>query len=146
MRLVGNRLDQYNLGFIQALFVKPELDINWVPIDLLIDTGSARTMISAFDAKNLGINIKKLIKSSIPVRPLGGSKINARHLDECQFVFVINTTASNKTALVENLTDVLVLENIKKLEEDDEQPSILGMDILKNYSINCSGKQFILER
>lgn len=56
------------------------------PMDFLIDTGSAITMISAFDAKNVGIEIKKLKISDKPLKGIGGN-VQAWELGECQLVF-----------------------------------------------------------
>jgi len=140
LKLVGNRLDRFNRGYIQALIFKPELDIEH-PIDLLIDTGAAKTIISSFDAKNIRIDINKLKKSVKPVTGVGGHETPARHLDQCQLVFRLGSTA-----LVESLQDILVLEDNGNTENAEDSPSILGMDVLRNYNVDCSGKQFILER
>ena len=140
MKLVGNKLDRFNRGYIQALIFKPELDIER-PIDLLIDTGAANTIISMFDAKNLGISINKLKKSAIPVKGVGGHETPARHLGECQLVFRLGSTW-----LIENLEDILVLEDNENTEDAEDSPSVLGMDVLRYYNVDCSGQQFILER
>jgi hypothetical protein len=136
LRFVGEKVDRYNRGYAEAVLLSPKSDIT-NPIDFLIDTGSAKTMISAFDAKNVGIDITKLKPSDKPVEGLGGD-VNARDLGECQLVFQLYNTY-----LVENLDNILVLE---KKEERKETSSILGMDILRNYNIRCSGQYIILER
>jgi hypothetical protein len=98
-------------------------------------------MISTFDAKNMGIDIKKLKESVKPVRALSGNEIAARHLGECQLIFRLHTTW-----LIENLKDVLVLEDDEKTKNGEVSSSILGMDVLRNYKIDCRSRQFILER
>jgi hypothetical protein len=53
-------------------------------------------------------------------------------LGECQLVFRIQTTA-----LVESLKDILILENNTDMQEGEESPSILGMDVLRNYKLTA---------
>lgn len=132
---MGSR-DKFNLGYVEALIVSPKFNII-NPMDFLIDTGSAITMISAFDAKNVGIEIKKLKISDKPVKGIGGN-VQAWELGECQLVFQIH-----RTYLIENLENILVLE---KEKEDNISSSILGMDILRNFNIKCIGEHIILER
>ena len=135
MRFVG-KIDRYNLGYIEAIVVSTKTHITY-PIDFLIDTGSSKTMISAFDAKNVGIDITTLDPSDKPVEALGGD-VKARDLGDGQIIL-----QPYRTYLVENLDNVLVLE---KKDEYNERPSILGMDILQNYNIRRTGQGVILER
>jgi predicted aspartyl protease len=135
LRLVGEKLDRFNRGFIQALIFTSKFNIA-SPVDFLVDTGAAKTTISASDAKNLGINSMALRRSIKPVEGLGGD-VRARHLGKCQLVF-----RRYNTEIVEHLEDILVLEDGMK----KESPSLLGMDVLKNYSIKCSDGYVIIER
>lgn len=136
MRIVGSKFDQYNRGYVEAFVISPKFDIT-NPIDFLIDTGSAKTMIGELDARYVGIDISKLNPSKNPVEGIGGI-VNARDLEECQLVFRLH-----ETYLIENLNNVLVLE---KNPQNKELSSVLGMDILRNFNIKCNGDYIILER
>jgi predicted aspartyl protease len=137
LRLLGEKLDRFNRGFIEALIFTPKFNI-LSPVDFLVDTGAAKTTISASDAKSVGINPMKLRRSAKPVISLGGD-VKARHLGKCQLVF-----RRHNTEIVEHLDDILVLEETKI--QNSESPSLLGMDVLKNYIIKFIDGYIIIER
>ena len=136
MRLVGS-VDTFNRGFVRAIVATSKFGGICEPIDFLVDTGAGKTILSAFDAKNIGIDITKLDKSEIPVSGLGGD-VKAGNLGECQLIF-----QQHAAFLMETLDNILVLEQDKKHNVTD---SVLGMDILRNCSIKFIGQNIVLER
>lgn len=142
MRIVGE-IDEHNRGFVQSNFFSSKYDSE-LQVDFLVDTGAPMTMILDLDARKLGVDYDELNPAK-PVSGISGDDVESRHLGFCELVF-----GTDRTFIVEKLDDVLVLRHkyTTPFEEAKamELPSLLGMDILKNYKISFENRNIILDR
>ena len=142
MRIVGT-LDRFDRGIVHAILNCNKPRIRDYAIDFLVDTGSARTTVADFDVKKMGLDYDNLTSSKVPVSGTGGD-VKAYPLKGCKISFELKSTTS-----VEHLKDVLALRHdyntsIEEMKVMD-QSSVLGMDVLKRYTIRFSQSKVILE-
>lgn len=131
------------LGFVAAVLIAPSQNINAV-IRFYIDTGASRTVIADRDAQRIGIDYSSLIRA--PERMLGiGGEVDAYLLPDCMLVFEFDNSA-----FVEYLDDIMVIRSDWRTEEERRKvkqvPSLLGLDVLENYSVSFTDDSVILER
>jgi len=131
------------LGFVTAFLISSRNKVE-APIRLYVDTGSSHTTISERDAERIGIDYPKLKRAPYPIKGIGGT-VDGYLLSECMLVFRFSNCAH-----VEFLDNILVLRHNPKTKEEHlatwDIPSLLGCDILKNYSVRFTYKSVILEK
>lgn len=92
----------------------------------------------------MGLDYGKLARSKIPVSGLGGD-VKAYHLERCNISFELEATT-----LVEHLKGVIALQHDYKTTIEQmkvmEQSSVLGMDILRHYTIKFGQSEVILDK
>jgi len=113
---------------------------------MIVDTGASKTTIAERDAIRLGIDYTQLIcPSNNEVLGVGGT---------CHF-YVKNSVSllfkiSKNSWHIENLDKIYVLKNDYENEEERIKamrvPSLLGMDVLKNYKVYYTDKKVYLEK
>ena len=138
MKIIGG-IGSSGLGFVSAVLVTPLLKIN-APIRFYVDTGACRTVISDSDAQRLGIDIKKLKKYPNSVQGVGGT-VESYNLPESMLVFRFSDCMH-----IEYLDNAMVLGSPKRSLDKFVTPNLLGIDILKNYSVHFTNQKVILEK
>jgi predicted aspartyl protease len=136
MKIVGG-IGESNLGFISAILIIPSLHIN-DPIRFYVDTGASGTVIANKDAERLGIDKTSL--KPLDVHGIGG-KAKCYLLPKSMLVFRFSDCMH-----IEYLNNAMVLDSSPRQRQNFNTPSLLGVDILKNYSIRFTNKQIILEK
>ncbi|MFZ0513853.1 MAG: retropepsin-like aspartic protease [Candidatus Nitrosopolaris sp.] len=134
MRIKGN-FGFGGLGYIDANLICARHNINGV-VRFYIDTGSTTTTINQTDALRIGIPILLLIPSSNPTHSVSGL-IYPHILPDCQILFNFI-----ETILLERIGDVHVLP----LTPPWNSISLLGLDVLKKFSIEFKQDHFVLVR
>jgi len=116
-------------AYVIAVFKADKLGIQ-APIELLIDTGAARTTVLDRDAIRLGIDYSKLEK--VPDGTLGvGGVVETYVVRNVELIFM---TVEGRY-LREELDRVYVLKHRRLDERILRIPSILGRDILNKYTL-----------
>ena len=105
---------------------------------LVVDTGTAITTINEFDARQMKIDYSKLTRNQDSLG-IGGSA-ESYLADSCHLYFG-EGIESVDIKPVKFLRQV----NVKQAEQE-RYPSLLGMDVLKNYKISFTESKVILER
>ena len=125
------------LPFIFAKFICDQLQVN-KDILLVVDTGTAITTINEFDARQMKIDYSKLTKNQDSLG-IGGS-VESYLANSCQLYFGEGIESID-------VKPVRFLRQISVEKADQERyPSLLGMDILKNYKIRFTESKVILEK
>lgn len=144
MRIYGGR-GRGDLGYVNAYLICPNPRIN-DPIRFYVDTGASRTTIADRDVARLGIDYAQLEEAETPVIGIGCKKVKGYLLRNVALVFRISRSSFH----VERLPLVTVLKHEPENEEEreiaDQLPSLLGVDILKKYSVRFTAKRVILEK
>jgi len=136
MKIVGG-IGNGNLGFISAVLIIPSLGIN-APIRFYIDTGASGTVIARKDAERVGIDKNKL--KSLAVCGVGGMA-TAYALPKSLLAFRFTDCMH-----IEYVNSAMVLDSTAVGKQNYEAPSLLGIDVLKNYSIRYTKNQVIIEK
>ena len=125
------------LPFIYAKFICDQLQIIR-DILLVVDTGTAITTINEFDAREMNLDYSKLTKNQNSLG-IGGST-ESYLADSCHLYFG-EGIASVDVKPVKFLRQ----RNVEKVDQE-RYPSLLGMDVLKNYKISFTDSKVILEK
>ena len=138
MRLtIEGRLVSGWLPFITVKFICDQLEIN-KDILLVVDTGTATTTINEFDARGMKIDYTKLKRNP---DSLGiGGRAESYLADSCHLYFGEGIESVD-------VKPVKFLRQIHVEQVDQERyPSLLGMDVLRNYKIRFTDAKVILEK
>jgi len=136
LKIVGKLIPGW-LPFIYVKFICDQLDINR-DILMVVDTGTAITTINEFDARGMKIDYSKLKKNQ---DSLGiGGRAKSYFADSCHLYFGEGIES----------VDVQPVRFLKQSSVEnalqERYPSLLGMDVLKNYKIRFTESKVILER
>lgn len=136
MQIVGKLIPGW-LPFIFVKFICDQLDINR-DILMVVDTGTAITTINEFDARGMKIDYSKLKKNQ---DSLGiGGQAESYFADSCHLYFGEGIES----------VDVQPVRFLKQSSVEnalqERYPSLLGMDVLKNYKISFTESTVVLER
>jgi len=125
------------------------------PVLFLIDTGSTISFLSEVDAKRLSIDYSSLKK--LPekewVGGIGGRLPLYRIMEECKLTF--QTAGAKEKSKREFNVETLDHFDVVKVEVPDENirqqilaniPSILGIDIIRNFKLVATNDVAYLER
>jgi hypothetical protein len=150
--LKGYRDKQSNLYIIPVFIHNKKIVSN--KIEFVVDTGASQTTLSIRDAINLNLlsfndktfELMHNFDFEIEKTHTGNGIIDVLKLDEVFFTFYVNETSY----FVEYLNKIHIIKPIIKIKEDYDavidSPSVLGMDILKNYKIQFVEDMVLLER
>jgi predicted aspartyl protease len=122
------------LPFIFAKFICDKLQVVR-DILLVVDTGTAITTINEFDARQMKVDYSKLTKYQNSLG-IGGSA-ESYLADSCHLYFGEGTESVDVKFLRQS--------NVAKVDQE-RYPSLLGMDVLRNYKISFNESKVILER
>jgi predicted aspartyl protease len=125
------------LPFIYAKFICDQLQIIR-DILLVVDTGTAITTINEFDAREMKVEYSKLTKNQ---NSLGvGGSAESYFADSCHLYFGEGIESVD-------VKPVKFLRQLNVNKADQERyPSLLGMDVLRNYKISFTDYKVILEK
>lgn len=105
---------------------------------LVVDTGTAITTINEFDARQMKIDYSKLTKNQNSLG-IGGSA-ESYIADSCHLYFGEGIESVD-------IKPVKFLRQINVENADQERyPSLLGMDVLRNFRISFTESKVILEK
>ena len=139
---IRGKIGKSGLGFVSAYLIANNT-IN-AAVRFYIDTGASHTTIADRDARRIGIDYTKLAKAPFQISGVGGL-VDAYLLPECMVLFNFENSA-----LAEYLNTILVLKHDPKTPEEErnvlEVPSLMGLDILKKYTVRFTNSSVILER
>ena len=125
------------LPFIYAKFICDQLQVN-KDILLVVDTGTAITTINEFDARQMKVDYSKLKRKQDSLG-IGGSA-ESYVADSCHLYFGEGIES----------VDVEPVKFLRQLNVDkadqERYPSLLGMDVLRNYRISFTESKVILEK
>jgi Aspartyl protease len=115
------------------------------PIEFVVDTGCSKTTINDKDAKRLGINYKQLDPTKDDYHGMGGTDVVFFSIPKCRLSF----TDEEGKQYPEDLDTVLVSKHKSKSNRQKEImatfPSLVGLDVLKNYKIHFTNFTVTLE-
>ena len=136
MQIEGRLISGW-LPFIYAKFICDQLQVI-KDILLVVDTGTAITTINEFDARQMKIDYSRLRKNQ---DSLGiGGKVESYLADSCHLYFGEGIESVD-------VKPVKFLRQIGVEQADQERyPSLLGMDVLRNYKITFSESKVFLEK
>ena len=144
MRIYG-KLGKSGLGYVNVYLMCSNPRIN-DPIRFYVDTGASRTTIADRDAARLGLDYGELEEAEAPVIGIGCSAIRNHHLRNVLLVFRV----SGGSYHIERLPVVTVLRHEPRSDEElrivDQCPSLLGIDLLRKYTVRFTRKSVILEK
>ena len=105
---------------------------------LVVDTGTAITTINEFDARQMKIDYSKLAKNQDSLG-IGGSA-ESYVADSCHLYFGEGIESVD-------VKPVKFLRQVGVKNADQERyPSLLGMDVLRNYKISFTQSKVILQK
>jgi predicted aspartyl protease len=105
---------------------------------LVVDTGTAITTINEFDARQMKIDYSKLARNQDSLG-IGGSA-ESYLADSCHLYFGEGIESVD-------VKPVKFLRQIDVKKADQERyPSLLGMDVLRNYKISFTESKVILQK
>jgi predicted aspartyl protease len=134
---IEGRLISGWLPFIYAKFICDKLEVN-MDILMVVDTGTAITTINEFDARQMKIDYSKLTKNQDSLG-IGGSA-ESYIADSCHLYFGEGIESVD-------VKPVKFLRQINVGKADQERyPSLLGMDVLRNYKISFTESKVVLEK
>jgi predicted aspartyl protease len=136
LKIVGKLIPGW-LPFIYVKFICDQLGINKDML-MVVDTGTTITTINEFDAREMKIDYSKLKKNQ---DSLGiGGQAKSYFADSCHLYFGEGIES----------VDVQPVRFLKQSSVEnaiqEQYPSLLGMDVLKNYKISFTKSKVILER
>ena len=134
---IEGRLINGWLPFIFAKFICDQLQIVR-DILLVVDTGTATTTINEFDARQMKVDYSKLTKYQNSLG-IGGSA-ESYLADSCHLYFGEGIESVDVKPV-----KFLRQSNVEKVDQE-RYPSLLGMDVLRNYKISFRESKVILER
>jgi predicted aspartyl protease len=105
---------------------------------MVVDTGTATTTINEFDARQMKIDYSKLTKNE-DLLGIGGS-VESYRAESCHLYFGDGIESVD-------IKPVKFLRQLNVKNPDQQRyPSLLGMDMLKNYKISFTESKVILEK
>jgi predicted aspartyl protease len=125
------------LPFIFAKFICDQLEVVR-DILLVVDTGTVITTINEFDARQMKVDYSKLARYQNSLG-IGGSAMSYL-ADSCHLYFGEGIEPVDVKPV-----KFLRQSNIATVDQE-RYPSLLGMDVLKNYKIIFSESKVVLER
>jgi len=134
---IEGRLISGWLPFIYAKFICDQLQVNR-DILLVVDTGTTITTINEFDARQMKIDYSKLTKNQDSLG-IGGSAQS--YLAESCHLYFGEGIESVDVKPIKFLRQI----NVEKPDQE-RYPSLLGMDVLRNYKISFAESKVILEK
>jgi hypothetical protein len=134
LRIEG-KIQSSGLGVISTFFICDKYNIEYF-INFIVDTGASRTLVSDLDAQTIGINYGTLRKCPKPIVGITRSS-PCRVMRDCSLYFKIGNSG-----YIEYLDSVLISESASQ----PIQYSLLGMDVLKRYTIRSTNSKIILEK
>ncbi len=136
LRITGRLVPGW-LPFIFAKFICDHLEIN-KDILLVVDTGTAITTINEFDAREMKIAYSKLTRNQDSLG-IGGAA-ESYLADSCHLYFGEGIESVD-------IKPVRFLRQSHVEKADQERyPSLLGMDVLRNYKISFTESEVFLEK
>jgi predicted aspartyl protease len=134
---IEGRLISGWLPFIYAKFICDQLQVN-MDILMVVDTGTAITTINEFDARQMKIDYSKLTRNQDSLG-IGGSA-ESYIADSCHLYFGEGIESVD-------VKPAKFLRQINVGKADQERyPSLLGMDVLRNYKISFTESKVVLEK
>jgi predicted aspartyl protease len=134
---IEGRLISGWLPFIYAKFICDQLQVN-MDILMVVDTGTAITTINEFDARQMKIDYSKLTRNQDSLG-IGGSA-QSYVAESCHLYFGEGIES----------VDVKPVKFLRQIDVDpadqERYPSLLGMDVLRNYKIRFTESKVILEK
>ena len=134
---IEGRLIRGWLPFIYAKFICDQLQVN-MDILMVVDTGTAITTINEFDARQMKIDYSKLTRNQDSLG-IGGSA-QSYMAELCHLYFGEGIES----------VDVKPVKFLRQIDVDtadqERYPSLLGMDVLRNYKIRFTESKVILEK
>ena len=105
---------------------------------MVVDTGTAITTINEFDARAMEVDYSKLTRNQ---DSLGIGGVAESYLaDSCHLYF------GEGIESVDVRPVKFLRQNNVERPEQERYPSLLGMDVLRNYKISFTESKVILER
>lgn len=105
---------------------------------MVIDTGTAITTINEFDARGMKVDYSKLTKNQ---NSLGiGGQAESYLAESCHLYFGEGIESVDVKPV-----KFLKQSNVEKADQE-RYPSLLGMDVLRNYKISFTESRVILEK
>jgi hypothetical protein len=125
------------LPFIFVKFICDQLEIN-KDILMVVDTGTAITTINEFDARGMKVDYSKLTKNQ---NSLGiGGQAESYLAESCHLYF------GEGIESVDVKPVKFLRQNGVEKPTQELYPSLLGMDVLRNYEISFTDSTVILEK
>lgn len=125
------------LPFIFVKFICDQLEIN-KDILMVVDTGTAITTINEFDARGMKVDYSKLTKNQ---NSLGiGGQAESYLAESCHLYF------GEGIESVDVKPVKFLRQNGAEKPTQELYPSLLGMDVLRNYEIRFTDSTVILEK
>jgi len=134
---IEGRLISGWVPFIYVKFICDQLDVNR-DILLVVDTGTAITTINEFDAREMKIDYSRLTKNQDSLG-IGGSAES--YIADSSHLYFGERIESIDVKPVKFLRQI----NVEKADQE-RYPSLLGMDVLRNYKISFTESKVILEK
>jgi hypothetical protein len=159
LRIIGSKLKKSNLYGVDAILRCPTLKIN-EKISLIVDTGANNTIINDIDMILLGVNYDDLQPVKQEDRIIGieasSDAIDSFYFHKSKLIFMDQDTGKNVSEDLEECYAIRHNEIHDKIKQsvdpkkslelgDHNYPSILGIDILSNYTIRFTSLSVILE-
>jgi predicted aspartyl protease len=134
---IEGRLIKGWLPFIYVKFICDQLEVN-KDILMVVDTGTAITTINEFDARGMNVDYSRLarIQNSLGI----GGQAEAYLAGSCHLYFGEGIESVDIRPV-----KFLKQSGIKKASQE-MYPSLLGMDVLKNYEISFTESTVILKK
>lgn len=129
---------RFGSAHIIAILIIKDLDIK-SPIEFLLDTGAARTVILDRDAIRLGIDYSRLEKHREGTLGIGGV-VETYIIKNIELIFVTEEGRHHK----ERLNTIYVLKHETLNEKILRIPSVLGRDVLNKYKLVLYGQKGIV--
>ncbi len=107
---------------------------------MVIDTGSAVSVISGYDATNLKIDYDEL--TEVGYSSIGSYDLRSFEMESVMLAFI----ETNGRAHCEFLDYIEVLEPEPALTPDNHIPSLIGLDILEKYRMQVDNDSLYLQR
>jgi predicted aspartyl protease len=134
---IEGRLIKGWLPFIYVKFICDQLEVN-KDILMVVDTGTAITTINEFDARGMNVDYSRLarIQNSLGI----GGQAEAYLAESCHLYFGEGIES----------VDIKPVKFLRQggVEKASQEmyPSLLGMDVLKNYEISFTESTVILKK
>jgi hypothetical protein len=143
-RSIQGEISPDGLPRVGAILICPDLNISH-PLVFIVDTGSTNTSIHDKETDRLGIDYNKLVLAENNMIGIGGIELTTYDLPNSKLIF----TDDKDHEFSEDLERGFVLKHKFTSEEQrlnvDTFDSLLGMDMLKKYTIRFNNFTVFLE-